>query len=260
MQHDDNTDNLSLKAVTEITRKHNNPNGCKINAAFYTTGELSDCKSVRALYNVGHEIAGHTMTHKDLNKMSTSEKKKEILGVMNWITKCGVPKSTVWGHRSPFLSDDAEVRTILQQAGFKYDTSIPEVYNSPTSPSAQKRLLPYTMSKGVAQLYSCKWFNDINHCTKEEKHPGLMEIPIWMYQKGPDSASTKDLMDPPNAYSVLKAEFDRNYSGNRAPVGIWTHTSTGYLTKQYVLSLNYALNCCFSCFLIQLRAHHVHEK
>jgi peptidoglycan/xylan/chitin deacetylase (PgdA/CDA1 family) len=172
------------------------------------------------------------MSHRDLAKMSTPEKKKEIIGVQNWIAKCGIPKTSIWGHRSPFLSDDPEVRTILDSAGYKYDTSIAEVYDSPTSPSAQKRLLPYSMTKGVAQLYSCKWFDNINHCTSEERHPRLMEIPMWMYQKSSDTPSSNDLMDPPNPYKVLKAEFDRNYAANRAPVGIWTHTSTGYLTKQ----------------------------
>lgn len=232
LQHDDNTNSVSLRAVTEITRKHSNPNGCKINAAFYTTGDLSDCKSVRALYNIGHEIAGHTMSHRDLAKLSNSEKKKEIVGIQNWITKCGLPKSSIWGHRSPYLSDDAAVRTILDQSGYRYDTSIPEVYDSPTSPSANRRLLPYTMDKGVAQMYSCKWFGNINHCTSSEKHAGLIEIPLWMYQKSSNTPSVNDLMDPPNPYKILKAEFDRNYIANRAPVGIWTHTSTGYLTKK----------------------------
>ncbi len=185
------------------------------------------------------------MSHRDLAKMSTSEKRKEIVGVQNWIAKCGIPKAAVWGHRSPFLSDDPEVRNILDQAGYRYDTSIPEVYDSPTSPSAQKRLLPYSMTNGVAQQYSCKWFDNINHCTKTEKHPGLMEIPLWMYQKSSDTPSAQDLMDPASPYKVLKAEFDRNYAANRAPVGIWTHTSTGYLTKQYVFEFKFALKFLF---------------
>lgn len=172
------------------------------------------------------------MSHRDLHKLSYSEKKKEIVGVRNWLTKCGIPRSSIWGHRSPYLSDDAAVRTIVNRAGYKYDTSIGEVYDSPTSPSSKKRLLPYSMDKGVAQLYSCKWYGNINHCTKSEKHRGLMEIPIWMLQKASNTPSVTDLMDPQKPYKVLKAEFDRNYKANRAPVGIWTHTSTGYLTKK----------------------------
>ena len=61
----------------------------------------------------------------------------------------------------------------------------------------------------------------------------MVEIPMYMYQRGPSKPSVKGLMDPPGAFSVLKREFERNYhSVNRLPVGIYTHsTSTGYLDK-----------------------------
>ena len=164
--------------------------------------------------------------------MSFEEKTKQIVGAKEWLSKCGIPKNDIVGHRSPFLSDDADVRKILFQNGYLYDTSIGEVFDSPTSPSATKRVFPYTMDKGIAQMYSCKWFSNINHCEKSEKHAGLMEIPLWMYQKSSNTPSNPDLMDPANPYKVLKAELDRNYKANRAPIGIWTHTSTGYLTKE----------------------------
>lgn len=164
--------------------------------------------------------------------MSFSEKKKEIVGARDWLASCGVPKSHIVGHRSPFLSDDPDVRKILSDNGYHYDSSIGEVFDSPTSPSATKRLFPYTMDKGVAQLYSCKWYSNINHCTKSEKHPGLMEIPLYMYQSGPNKPSSPNLMDPVNPYKVLAAEFKRNYLANRAPIGIWSHTSTGHLKKK----------------------------
>lgn len=50
MQHDDNTDAASAKLVRDITDRHKNPNGCKINAAFYTTSSLSTCAAVMSLY------------------------------------------------------------------------------------------------------------------------------------------------------------------------------------------------------------------
>ena len=223
---------MAANAVTEITRKFKNPNGCKINAAFYTTSSLSDCKTVKALWKIGHEIAEHTVNHDSLAKMSSAKKKKEILGARDWINKCGIPLANIAGHRSPYLEDDPEVRSILKDAGYLYDSSITEVYDSPTSPSYDKRLFPYSFDKGNPQVYSCKWFDNINHCTKDEKHVGLMEVPMWYYQKKSDSGSAGDIMDPKNPYDILKAEFDRNYAAHRAPVGIWTHTSTGYLTKQ----------------------------
>ena len=39
-------------------------------------------------------------------------------------------------------------------------------------------------------------------------------------------------MDVPNPYPIFKAELDSNMMGNKAPIGIWSHsTATGYLTK-----------------------------
>lgn len=164
--------------------------------------------------------------------MSTAQKKKEIVGARDWIVKCGIPAKDVVGHRSPYLSDDPQVRKILNDNGFLYDSSIGEKFNSPTSPSAEKRLLPYCLYKGNKQIQSCQYFDNINHCTKTEKYPNLYEIPLWLCQTSPDTAATPDMMDPTNPYTTLKREFDRNYRGNRAPVGIWTHsTATNYLTK-----------------------------
>lgn len=137
------------------------------------------------------------------------------------------------GARSPYLGDDADVRALLKQAGYKYDTSIPEKYNSRSSPSAGKRLWPYTLERGIQQDDSCKYFGQINNCEKSERHPGLYEIPMWMYQIRKNIPASRNLMDPPNAYRTLKRELDRNYKANRAPVGIWTHsTSTNFLNKK----------------------------
>lgn len=221
--------------VTDITNRFKNPNGCGINAAFYTTSSLSDCTTVKKLHKMGHEIAEHTKTHHNLHKLSFSEKKKEILGARDWIVSCGIPKKDVAGHRSPYLIDDKDVRKILHDGGFLYDTSIGEFFNSKTSPSGSKRLLPYSFYQGIKQMDSCHFYGNVNHCELSEKYKGLYEVPMWMYQKGDSQAATSDLMDPSNAFSVLKREFDRNYAGNRAPVGIWTHSSAnGYLKNPYV--------------------------
>jgi hypothetical protein len=89
------------------------------------------------------------------------------------------------------------------------------------------------MKHGIAQMQSCGWFgSNLNRCSKSER-PDLVQIPMYMYQKGPSKPSVKGLMDPAGAYKVLKREFERNYrSANRLPVAIYTHsTSTGYLDK-----------------------------
>lgn len=231
--HDDNTDPSSAGYVTEITDKHKNPNGCNIKAAFYTTSILSDCETVKALYENGHEIGEHTMTHPDLYKdvPKYQGKQEEILGARDFIVSCGIPENDVVGHRSPYLSDDADVRKVLSEGGFMYDASIPEYYPSPISANATNRTFPYLLSNGIVQ--DCKYFGNINHCDSSEKYPNLWELPLYQYQKGPYIPSTNNLMDPEDAFNVLKADFDSRYDYNRAPMGIWTHsTTTQYLDKK----------------------------
>ena len=232
--HDDNTDSRSSYYVTDVTKDFKNPNGCQINAAFYTTKAYSDCQTVKKLYMQGHEIGGHTMTHRKTSSLSSKEKKQEIAGVRKWlIEECGIPAKDVRGQRNPYLLGDPEMRQYMVEAGYDYDTSLPEHYNSKSSPSAARRLWPYNMKYGIVQMDSCKYFGQkLNKCSTKEK-PDLVQIPMWMYQKSPGRPSSRNLMDPPNAYKVLKAELRRNYKAHMTPVGIWTHsTSTRFLDQE----------------------------
>lgn len=81
----DNTDKVSVRDVTDVTKRHKNPNGSQINAAFCTTQKYSDCASIRKMYNEGHEIAAHSVTHR-ITELSSSEKKKEISDVKKRLT------------------------------------------------------------------------------------------------------------------------------------------------------------------------------
>ena len=233
--HDDNTDSRSAKYVQDITERYTNPNGCKIPAVMFTTQRFSDCATVQKLYNEkGYEIGGHSVTHRKTNQLSSSEKKKEVTQVRNWlVNECKIPASDVNGWRNPYLLGDAEIRKYLAEAGYLYDSSMPEFWNSASSPSGSRKILPYNMKYGIAQMQSCSWFgSNLNKCTKSER-PDLVEIPMYMYQRGPSKPSVKGLMDPLGAYKVLKREFERNYhSSNRLPVTIYTHsTSTNYLNQ-----------------------------
>jgi hypothetical protein len=178
------------------------------------------------------------VTHRKLSKLPDGEKKKEVRNVRNWlINTCKIPAKDVRGWRSPYLADDDKVRKYIEEAGYQYDTSMPEFFNSNTSPSPGRRVWPHTLDKGIQMTKACRYFGNINNCQSNEKH-NLYEIPMWMYQSRSHKPSSKGLMDPPNAYKILKAELHRNYKSHRAPIGIWTHsTSTGYLNKAYVLLL-----------------------
>ena len=57
----------------------------------------------------------------------------------------------VQGFRAPFLVHNPEMRAVLAQNGFLYDSSIPEPFPTATSPSGSERLWPYTMDYGLPQ-------------------------------------------------------------------------------------------------------------
>ena len=54
--------------------------------------------------------------------------------------------------RSPFLLHNAEMREALQDAGFQYDSSIPDTPPSLISPSVSQRGWPYKMDEGIPQI------------------------------------------------------------------------------------------------------------
>lgn len=66
------------------------------------------------------------------------------------------------GFRSPYLVHNPQVRSVLHQAGFLYDSSIDEVFPSSTSPGSSARLWGgYTMDYGLPQV--SWWRGDLHH-------------------------------------------------------------------------------------------------
>lgn len=55
------------------------------------------------------------------------------------------------GCRAPFLLHDEQGRNALQEAGFLYDSSIPDNVPSKISPSLEQRSWPYRMDQGIPQ-------------------------------------------------------------------------------------------------------------
>lgn len=66
--------------------------------------------------------------------------KSEIVGGRDAIAKCGIPKQALRGFRCPFLSDKPEVRQVLFEAGFRYDSTI-------GARGGSSRQFPATMDK-----------------------------------------------------------------------------------------------------------------
>jgi hypothetical protein len=55
---------------------------------------------------------------------------------------------------APYLVHSERLRNILQEAGYEYDSSIIEPFNTATSPSWADRTFPYSMDAGIPQVGS----------------------------------------------------------------------------------------------------------
>lgn len=215
LTNDDAVTITTQPVILDITNQHTNPNGCKIPATWFVSVNYTDYHLVQEAYMLGHEIATHTVNHvADPDIM-------EIVGAKLWLNQTAhVPLEKIKGFRAPFLIHDNDQRNMLQQNGFVYDSSIPEQFPTATSPDGSHRLWPYTMDYGLPQRCDL----GTGPCSVNESHPGLWEFPMWDIQDS--TGRVESNMDPQgDLYEAYKQEFDRNYNGNRAPLGVYIHAA-----------------------------------
>lgn len=187
-------------------------NGCGVPSTFFVTTEDTIPAAVQALYFSNNEIATHTRTHP---RYPSAE---EIVGARDWLAnQTGIPRSKINGYRAPFLLSNAVARRALTEAGFLYDSSIPDTAPSSVSPNVRSRTWPYRMDAGIAQA-PCQ----TGQCRASERYP-LWEVPLWAVADARQQPIAT--MDPTgDAFAIYKRELEWRMSGNRAPLGLFFHT------------------------------------
>lgn len=213
--NDDAITVVTMPVILDIVDKHRMKNGCKPPVTWFVSINYTDPHLVQEVYMKGHEIATHTLNHV-MNPDVT-----EIVGAKLWLNSTArIPLEKIKGFRAPFLAHSAEQRYILSQNGFLYDSSIPEPFPTPTSPSGEARVFPYSMDFGIPQ--NCAL--GTAPCLANETYPGLWEFPLYNVQDANGKVITN--MDPPgDIFEAYAREFDRSYYGNRAPVGVFIHAA-----------------------------------
>lgn len=243
--HDDAVTDLANNVVRGITDPHKNPNGCNVPATWFVTQSGSECEYIKKLYDENHELAIHTMHHARLAP-GFNGLEEEMLGVKTWMnSECGIPSDAMQGFRSPFLVNNEPQRELLAKNGFLYDSSINEFVgeDSHFTKSFGQRLWPYTMDSGIPQ--NCNWTYPDGQCSKEERYPGMWEVPMWDLPS--DAKNTEEkayTMDygagfGGDLYTTLTTNFDQAYGGNRAPFPIFVHApwftaSNTELTNKFI--------------------------
>ncbi|XP_069182644.1 uncharacterized protein [Procambarus clarkii] len=216
---DDSVNDLNKELYIDLFEKGRvNPNGCPIVSTMYVSHEWTDYSQVQNLYADGHEIASHSIQHSFGEQFSTKKWAKEIAGQREILSAYGgVKMEDVRGMRAPFLAVGGnKMYRMLWQENFTYDSSMPVYENTPPS-------WPYTLDYRI--FHDCM----IPPCPTNS-FPGLWQVPMvmWVDLNGGRCSMGDACTTPPDAegvYKMLIKNFERHYTSNRAPFGLFYHAA-----------------------------------
>jgi len=219
---DDSVTTASVELVQQVLTNHFNPNGDAIKATFFVALNVGyDFYAIRQLYDAGHEVALHTMSHQTGTNSSLARWRQEIAGEKRTLASLsGIPPDDLNGFRAPRLQPNDSVFRVLKEREFRYDSSFRESLSGlSTAPS--NMIWPYTLDHGLAQVASPEYMPATNY-------PGLFEIPLWVQFSNTTAVSVTDLprtLTSNEVVELLKTNFLARYHGNRAPYGIFLHAT-----------------------------------
>ncbi|XP_075168298.1 chitin deacetylase-like 9 [Haematobia irritans] len=241
---DDAVTALNYAQYQELFADLLNPDHCEAKACFYVSHEYTDYSKVNALYNEGHEIALHSITHgagtdywRNADVDLLMREFGQQIDMLERFAK--IDRRHIRGMRLPFLQISGNNSFIAaKRLGLLYDSSWPtQQYRNPA-------MWPYTLD--YLSLQDCQ----IRPCPTASI-PGLWENPMvsWIDNEG-YSCSMLDgciFLPPDNADSLfewMKDNFRRHYEGNRAPFGMYLHAAwfgrSGNYFKAFRKFLEYA--------------------
>ncbi|XP_030388321.1 uncharacterized protein LOC115634611 [Scaptodrosophila lebanonensis] len=202
-----------------------NPDNCSAAATFFLSHEYTDYVRVNALYNEGHEIALHSVTHGDgtdywreANVSTIEQEFGDQLTILEAFAKVD-PKS-VHGMRLPFLQISGNnTFQAAKNLGLTYDSSWP------TQQHTNPPMWPYTLDYLSSQ--DCQ----IGPCPTAS-FPGMWVDPMvtWTDTEGYKCSMFDACVYPPEdnvdvLFEWMLENFNRHYKGNRAPFGIYLHAA-----------------------------------
>jgi hypothetical protein len=141
----------------------------------------------------------------------------------------GIPLKSIIGFRAPFLNYSVNTLKLLAGAGFTYDSSAPAA--TPATDPDTDAFWPYTLDYGMAN--DCLRVDDI--CKGQPVLPGFWEIPMYAFfdergAAGPhlmdpwlDTANGATRVNDTATLEYMKSTFTAHYTGNRQPIGLYTH-------------------------------------
>jgi len=200
-----------------------NPNGCPLHATFYISHEFTNYAYVQKLWNKGHEIAVHSITHQGpesywSQNATIEDWFDEFVGQANIINRfAGVRMEDLWGVRVPYLRIGWNRQLIMmREFGFVYDSTM-------VAPMSDPPIWPYTLDYRMPHV--C--IGTDQKCPSRS-FPGIWELPLNQLKAGEYTCAMLDQCPPfhdeDEVFDLLMHNFQRHYDTNRAPFGLFFHT------------------------------------
>lgn len=218
-----------------------NPDGCPVRATHFLTQENTDYSLVNEYYQMGHEMAIHSMTHRNnLTYWQVNDVAgwtEEMVGMRQAVSQfANIPQEELVGIRVPFLQTGAEQQfTMMKNEGFEYDCSMATRAFGYTD--ADRGMWPYTLDyKSDMDCVQSGWnFWWCPKCSYEGiwVQPMIDLEDMWVVPSlGPqgqpcamlDSCIGYTTNTPEEVEEMLMKNWDRVYNGNRAPWGLYVHS------------------------------------
>jgi len=228
-----NSDNIDL--YQELFNEETvNPNGCTIKGTFFVSHRYTNYSAVQELHRKGHEIAVFSVTNKDdpnyWSEGSYDDWLAEMAGARLIIERfANITDGTITGVRAPFLRVGGNKQfEMMADQFFAYDASI-------TAPLARVPQWPYTLYFRMPH----KCHGNAGKCPSRS-HP-VWEMVINELDRRDDPtfdealpgchlvSSCSNIVDPDQFARMLKYNFDRHFSTNRAPLGL--HFNAEWIKK-----------------------------
>ncbi|KAJ7242402.1 hypothetical protein B0H12DRAFT_1023761 [Mycena haematopus] len=191
---------------------------------YFTSLSNTNYSLVTDWFVAGNEIADHTMTHVG------DPPQDEINGNLAALnTLAGIPFASIQGFRAPFLNYSVDMLKRLVSAEFTYDSSATS--SIPVTDPGTDAYWPYTLDHGMAN--DCLEVN--GSCKGQPVLPGFWEIPMYAFfdklgVNGPhlmdpwlDAPNGEDKLDDAATLAYMQDTFTKHYTGNRQPIGLYTH-------------------------------------
>ena len=190
---------------------------CSLRPTMFAMNHFSDFAYISYLDKIG-EVSIHSTTHTSSFATSYNKWKNELTTCYNDIAELAqiIPK----GSRAPYLEYNDDYFRVLKELNVAYDySSVYYAVNYSTTDTLN--YWPFTLDFGYPEASIGSTAGVLN-----KRVPGIWEFPMTGFQY-PDG-SQYEIMDYTISDTILsdfQRDFDLNYNSNRAPFGLYFHSS-----------------------------------